>query len=112
MKPSIRGVNRAALTFALATLLSACAGVGPPTSAHLDAIGVKNGENALDALSNLGHEGFQCQASGARHEIVDCTKMQPTDLGLSTCVSRIDFRTDENNRVEKLKVYDVACAGF
>jgi|GEM_PF-6080137 len=105
MKPTL-------LPIALAVLLASCASVEPPTPQYLDAIGVKNGENALDALSNLGHDGFQCQASGARHEIFDCSKMQPTDLGLSTCVSRIDFRADEKNRVEKLKVYDVACAGF
>ena len=105
MKPTL-------LPIALAALLAGCASVEPPTPQHLDAIGVKNGENALDALSNLGHEGFQCQASGARHEIFDCSKMQPTDLGLSTCVSRIDFRADEKNRVEKLVVYNVACAGF
>jgi hypothetical protein len=100
------------LLLALAALLAGCASVEAPTPEHLDAIGVKNGENALDALSNLGHEGFQCQASGARHEVFNCTKMQPANLGLSTCVTHLDFRADEKNRVEKLIVYDVACAGF
>ena len=100
------------LFLALAALLAGCAGVEAPTPEHLDAIGVKNGANALDALSNLGHEGFQCQASGTRHEVFNCTKMQPANLGLSTCVTHLDFRADENDRVEKLIVYDVACAGF
>ena len=99
------------LALCLTTLLSACADVEAPTSEHLNAIGVKNGENALDALSNLGHEGYQCQASGEKHEIFDCSKTEFIKLGLSSCVSRLDFRADEKNRVEKLVVYDVACAG-
>jgi hypothetical protein len=100
------------LLFALTALLCSCASLPAPTPEHLDAIGVKNGANALDALSNLGHEGFQCQASGAKHENFDCSRMEPAYLGLSTCIVRLNFSASDSNLVEKLFVRNVACAGF
>lgn len=104
-------MKRLILPSLLCALLCACAAPQPPTSEQLDAIGVKNGANAMDAEHALSQEGYHCDASGAQHENLNCSKMKSAYLTLAGCIVRVEFRVSRN-LVENLSVPEVACASF
>jgi hypothetical protein len=75
---------------------------------RLAALGVSEGASYWTAQQGLAREGYRCYVSGAQRENVDCTK---TEGLFPTCLLRIEFTVDEQNRIERVQAADPACMG-
>lgn len=104
MKALLRSVAGAA---ALA-LVSGCATPPKVGVAELDAFGVRVGAPHWEATPRLARAGYACFVSGAKREEFDCTKS--TGLFIS-CISRVRFTVDDQNRIAAISVPEPACIG-
>lgn len=75
---------------------------------HLASIGVIEGVIYWEAEQKLASEGYQCFVTGAKRENFDCTR---TTGFFPTCLLRVGFVADDNNRVSNLRVANPACMG-
>lgn len=89
-------------------LLTGCATPPKPTLQQLAALGVRDGVMYWDAEQQLAQAGYQCHVSGARRESFDFTKQTGV---FPSCIFRIAFEADDENRVSHLRIADPACMG-
>jgi hypothetical protein len=97
--------------FAICAVAICCSGCGtaPKMSAdRLASMGVVEGAAYWQAQQKLAQEGYQCSVSGAKREHFDCAKTQGF---LITCVLRVDFEVDDQNRISRPSVPEPACIG-
>lgn len=89
-------------------LLSGCATPPKLTDAELASFGVRPGAPHWEATSSLSRQGYACFVSGAKREEFDCTKN--TGI-LVSCVQRVRFVVDDQNRIVTVQAPEPACIG-
>ena len=90
------------------TLIAGCATMQKMSDAQLDSLGVRAGVPHGEATSRLFREGYVCSVSGAKRENFDCSK---THGILITCVLRVRFAVDDQNKISAVNVPEPACLG-
>ena len=95
-------------TALVAIMAVGCASPKNLSNAELASIGVRNGVPHWEATSLLASQDYACSVSGRVRENFDCTR----NVGfMPTCLLRIQFSVDEDNKVVGLRVSDPACIG-
>jgi hypothetical protein len=79
-----------------------------PSNAELAAAGVRNGVPYWEVTSRLARQDYACSVSGRVRENFDCSRMAGF---MPTCLLRIQFSVDEDNRVVGLRASDPVCMG-
>jgi hypothetical protein len=92
----------------LAACLAACSTPVKMSPGHLASLGVTEGTEYRSAEQKLAGEGYECHATGAKKENVDCAK---TTGFLITCILRVRFTLDDRNRISDPLVPEPACIG-
>jgi hypothetical protein len=103
-KPLLRCVAGAAVL----ALVAGCATPQKVSVAELDSFGVRTGSPHWEATSRLAREGYACFVSGAKRENFDCTKSSGLFI---SCISRIRFTVDDENKIAAISVPQPACMG-
>ena len=86
-------------------------GCATPTKlgpSELDAMGVREGAVYWEVEQRLASAGYACFVHGAKRESFDCMK---TSGVFPSCLLRVEFVADDQNRVSGLSVRDPACIG-
>ena len=105
----VRSSFKAALySCAIAVCLTACSTPTKLSSAELDRMGVRESAPYWMVQQALAQQGYQCYVSGQKRENFDCSS---TFSGLRTCVLRISFVANSENKVSALRVAEPACIG-
>lgn len=98
----------AASVLTAAVLVSGCSVPPKLTPEQLERLGVREGVIYWEAEQKLLQEGYRCYVSGAKREHFDFTKQTG---GFPTCLLRIEFTVDDDNKLRNLRVKDPACIG-
>lgn len=88
--------------------LVACSTPQRMSAAELASIGLQDGTRYWEAQQKLAQRGYRCYVTGAAREHFDCTL---TTGYFPSCVLRVTFAVDEQNRVSRLTVSEPACIG-
>lgn len=89
-------------------LISSCSTAQKMSDAQLESFGIRIGAAYRDVTPQLVKEGYVCFVSGAKRENFDCSKT----IGVfPTCILRVRFSVDGQNKISALSVPDPACMG-
>ena len=78
------------------------------TPEQLERLGVREGAIYWQAAQKLVQEDYRLFVTGAKRENFGFTKQTGS---FPTCLLRIEFKVDDENKVTKLRVADPACIG-
>jgi hypothetical protein len=91
------------------TILSACSIPQKMNDTQLQSRGIRVGTQYWLATSLLSQDGYNCSVSGTKRERFDCTK----NTGFfPTCILRIEFNVDDENKISEIGVREPACLGI
>lgn len=76
--------------------------------AQLESMHVCVGENPLIATSELNKKDYHCSVYGSEPASYDCAK---TAGFIPTCIYRVKFTVDDQNKIATITVKDPACIG-
>jgi hypothetical protein len=89
-------------------LLAGCSTPQKMSDTQLQSLGIRVGAPHWEATSHLAREGYACSVSGAKREDFDCSKEQGV---FPSCVLRVQFSVDDQNKITTVKVPEPACIG-
>src|SRR6185369_14610954 len=89
-------------------LFPGCSTAPKMSDARLESLGIRAGAAHWDATPQLFEEGYVCFVSGAKREHFDCSK---TSGVFPTCILRVRFTVDDQNKISAVSVPEPACLG-
>ncbi len=89
-------------------MLAGCGTAQKISNARLESLGITPGAAHWEATSRLSNEGYACFVAGAKRENFDCSK---TVGFFPTCLLRVRFIVDDENKISSISVPDPACLG-
>lgn len=100
--------HRGLAVLSASVLVSACSTPAKLAPEQLVRLGITEGAIYWQAEQKLAQEGYRLYVSGAKRENFDFTKQTGA---FPTCLLRIQFTVDDDNKVRDLRVKDPVCIG-
>ena len=89
-------------------LLAGCSTTQKLSDAQRESLGIRAGATHWEVTPQLFKEGYVCYVSGAKRENFDCSKQTGF---FPTCILRVRFTVDDQNKISALSVPEPACIG-